>query len=57
MNDNVRFFIIGLQLYIYPPEPQFGDLKALHEWKPIKFGTKSNFQLNEIIYEAVLYKR
>nr|DAM03157.1 MAG TPA: hypothetical protein [Caudoviricetes sp.] len=35
-NKDLRFFIIGLRLSIFPPDPPIGDFKALKEWKPIR---------------------
>lgn len=36
--SNIKWFIIGLHLYIFPPDPEVGDLDALHNWIPIKKG-------------------
>lgn len=33
-----RWFIIGLHLYVYPPDPEVGDMEALRKWKPVKKG-------------------
>lgn len=33
-----RWFLIGLHLYIFPPEPKIGDFQALHNWEPRKMG-------------------
>lgn len=34
----MRWFVIGLHLYVYPPDPPVGDFEALKNWKPEKKG-------------------
>lgn len=36
--NKTRWFLIGLHLYIFPHEPELGDITALYNWKPIKMG-------------------
>lgn len=36
--SKIKWFIVGLHLYVFPPDPEVGDLKALHNWKPLKMG-------------------
>ena len=36
--SKIKWFIVGLHLYVFPPDPEVGDLKALHNWKPRKMG-------------------
>lgn len=33
-----RWSLIGMHLYIFPPEPAVGDLDALRNWRPVKMG-------------------
>lgn len=30
---NLRWFVIGLHLYIFPPDPEMGDFVALENWR------------------------
>lgn len=34
--NRIRWFVIGLHLYVFPPEPEVGDIEALHNWIPQK---------------------
>lgn len=34
--SKARWFVIGLHLYVYPPDPAVGDMDALKHWKPEK---------------------
>lgn len=34
----MKWFIIGLHLYVFPPEPEVGDMDTLHNWIPLKKG-------------------
>lgn len=36
--SNMKWFIIGLHLYVFPPEPEVGDMDTLHNWIPLKKG-------------------
>lgn len=36
--NRIRWFVIGLHLYVFPPEPEVGDIEALHNWIPQKKG-------------------
>ena len=36
--NRIRWFVIGLHLYVFPPEPEVGDIEALHNWIPQKRG-------------------
>ena len=36
--NRMRWFVIGLHLYVFPPEPEVGDIEALHNWIPQKKG-------------------
>ena len=33
-----KWFLIGFNLYAFPPDPEVGDFVALKKWKPIKLG-------------------
>lgn len=35
---NLRWFVIGLHLYIFPPDPEMGDFAALENWRPRRMG-------------------
>lgn len=35
---HLRWFVIGLHLYIFPPDPEVGDMAALKNWKPKEIG-------------------
>lgn len=36
--QNLRWILIGLNLFIFPPDPEVGDMEALMNWKPKKQG-------------------
>ena len=36
--NRIRWFVIGLHLYVFLPEPEVGDIEALHNWIPQKKG-------------------
>lgn len=38
MNSKIKWFVIGWHLYVFPPDPEVGDIKALLNWKPIEKG-------------------
>lgn len=41
----LKWCIIGMNLYIFPPDPAVGDIKALREWKPKKYGFFTTLKL------------
>lgn len=41
--ENRKWYLIGMHLYIFPPEPKFGDIIAFHEWYPIEVGFWKTF--------------
>lgn len=38
MDKHLKWFLVGMSLYIFPPDPEVGDIKALHKWKPKDLG-------------------
>lgn len=42
-----RWFIVGLHLYMFPPEPKIGDFEALHNWKPQKMGVWATLKFRQ----------
>lgn len=34
----IKWFIIGVHLYVFPPDPKVGDIETLKNWKPVKIG-------------------
>lgn len=53
----MRWFVIGLHLYVYPPDPLVGDLEALKNWKPEKKGVWETlkFRWNTGIWSYTVY--
>lgn len=35
---NLRFALIGMNMFIFPPDPKIGDFEALKKWELIKVG-------------------
>lgn len=33
---HLRWFIIGLHLYVFPPDPEVGGMVSFKNWKPRK---------------------
>ena len=36
--NTLKWFVIGLNLYVFPPDPEIGDMEGLKKWEPSKKG-------------------